>query len=267
MTSPAENCYLSVVIPAYNEEVRIGKTLDHVLEYLSQQSYSWEVIVVNDGSMDKTLEVVRETAGDRPVTILDNVQNRGKGYSVTRGVLTAKGKYILFSDADESTPIKEVEKLLPEMENGAGVAMGSRALDRSTVKVHQSFLREFMGRVFNVFVRFINVGGFLDTQCGFKCFEQEAAREVFSRQRIAGFCFDVETVFLAVKRGYRVAEVPVEWYNSPRSTVNPLSDSLKMFVDLVRIRWFWIQGLYKSKVWTDENVAIGSQSSEPSTSE
>lgn len=239
--------YLTVVIPAYNEEARIGPTLEHTIAYLSQKSYDWEIVVVNDGSRDDTMGVVRRVAGKHPVRLLDNEVNRGKGYSVTRGVLAAQGEFILFTDADESTPIAMLDRLLPALIDGYEVAIGSRAVDRSMVKEHQPFYREFMGRIFNLFVNAINVRGFQDTQCGFKMFRREAARDIFTRSRIDGFCFDVEAVFLAVHFGYKVKEIPVEWYNNPRSTVDPLKDSTKMFVDLLRIRYFQLKGLYQSR--------------------
>jgi dolichyl-phosphate beta-glucosyltransferase len=244
MTTNETTCHLSVVIPAYNEEARIGTTLQHVLEYLEQQDYTWEVLVVDDGSTDGTVAVVEQAAAGRPVTVLPNGVNRGKGFSVCRGVLASRGRHIVFSDADESTPIQEVSKLLPKCEEGYGVVMGSRAVDRSTIKVHQPWYRELMGRIFNLFVRLITVGRFADTQCGFKCFSREAAQAIFPFQRISGFSFDVETVFLALKFGYRVTEVPVEWYNSPRSTVHPILDSLRMFRDLVVIRLNDWRGYY-----------------------
>lgn len=228
---------LSVIVPAYNEEERIGKTLHTVQAYLDGQGVPYEIIVVDDGSSDGTAAIVEgmSSFGDK-IRILRNETNSGKGYSVRRGMLEGRGEFLLFSDADLSTPIEEIEKLMPWFEQGYDIVVGSRALPASNVVVHQPFYRETMGRVFNLIVRACTVKGIKDTQCGFKCFRREAAHEVFGRQRTDGFSFDVEVLFIAQRLGYKVKEVPVDWYNSPDTKVNALSDSIKMFLDIIRIR-------------------------------
>ncbi len=236
--------YLSIVIPAYNEAKRIGSTLEHILEFMAKKEYDYEIIVVDDGSKDNTCEVVKEKTRDTKARILVNEVNQGKGYTVSRGVLAAEGEYVLFSDADESTPISELDKLMEAVKQGYDIAIGSRAVDRSTVEVPQAWLRDMMGRTFNLIVRAVVIGGIKDTQCGFKLFRAEAAKKIFPRQRITGFSFDVESLFLARKFGYKIVEIPVRWINSPASTVHPIRDSARMFRDVLRIRWMDLKGLY-----------------------
>jgi dolichyl-phosphate beta-glucosyltransferase len=236
--------HLSVVIPAYNEERRILKTLERVAAYLQEQEYGSEVIVVDDGSRDRTVDVVASFQVRHPVRLLRNEVNRGKGYSVRRGVMNARGRYILFSDADLSTPIEELEKFWPEFEGGADVVIGSRALPESEILVHQPRYRELMGRVFNICVQAVALPGLRDTQCGFKAFTQKAARIVFSRQSIEGWGFDAEILFIARLHGLTIREVPVRWLNSEESKINSLSDSVRMFRELLSIRWKNRKGLY-----------------------
>jgi dolichyl-phosphate beta-glucosyltransferase len=230
--------YLSIVIPAYNEEQRIAKTLQVVCAYIQQQAYPAEIIVVDDGSQDKTAAMVQ--ALDMllpPAQLLQNDRNRGKGYSVRRGFLHARGEYLLFSDADLSSPIAEVEKLLAALHEPCDIAIGSRALRGSRVEVHQPWYREQMGRLFNVFVHALAIRGIRDTQCGFKCFRREAAMEICRRMTTERFGFDVEMLYLAGRLGYRVREVPVLWRNSPETRVRVWQDSVSMLSDLLRIRW------------------------------
>ncbi len=246
-----EPVHLSVVIPAFEEEARIVPTLARVREYLEPRSYRSEVLVVVDGGTDATLRQARSLGEDWPeLRVLDNGRNRGKGYSVRRGMLEARGDYCLFSDADLSTPIEEVEHLVDAMADGAQVAIGSRALPDSDVRVRQAWWRQSMGRVFNRVVQMTTVSGIGDTQCGFKCFRRDAAHEVFSRQRLERFSFDVEVLWIATKLGYEIAEVPVVWVNDPASRVHPLSDSVRMLIDLVRVRLADRQGLYDRGVET-----------------
>ncbi len=229
--------FLSVVIPAYNEEQRLKESLPPALAYLAQQPYSWELIVVDDGSCDRTSEVVRELAGGRSnIRVLRNEPNRGKGYSIRRGMLEAHGEYRLFSDADFSTPIEEVEKLWKAVEEGYDVVIGSRGLAESQLIRRQNLLRETMGRVFNFLVQALLVPGIRDTQCGFKLFSARAAQAVFPRQTLDGFSFDVEILYLARQSGFRVKEVPIRWINSPATKVSPLRDATKMFLDLLKLR-------------------------------
>ncbi|MBI4860110.1 MAG: glycosyltransferase family 2 protein [Candidatus Riflebacteria bacterium] len=240
---------LTVVIPAYNEDARLGATLERVCAYLGGLDRTWDVLVVDDGSRDRTPDLVREIIGRQPqVQLLVNEVNRGKGYTVRRGMLAARGEYVLFSDADLSSPIEEVEKLLPFVRSGFDVAIGSRDIIGSKIEVPQPLHRRLMGYSFMVLRDWIAVSGFRDTQCGFKLFKNAAAQEVFSRGLIDGFCFDVEILAIAKALGYRMCEVPVIWRNDERSKVNPVGDPIKMFRDLFRIRLNAMRGLYGGKV-------------------
>jgi glycosyltransferase involved in cell wall biosynthesis len=238
---------ITIVIPAYNEERRLPATLSTVLSHLGRGEWEFaEVIVVDDGSTDGTAAVAGEFCRSHPaVRLVRNPGNRGKGYSVRHGVLEAKGDWILFSDADLSAPIEELDKLLAAAEErGAAVAIGSRALDRSLIEVHQSFFRETAGRMFNLLMQLLTGLRFRDTQCGFKLFEARAAREVFRRQRLERFGFDAEVLFIARRLGYRTVEVPVRWSHSEGTKVSMFRDSLNMFLDLLRVRWNQLRGRY-----------------------
>jgi dolichyl-phosphate beta-glucosyltransferase len=233
---------ISIIIPAYNEEQRLPSTLQKVRDYLSGSTWEFaEIVVVDDGSRDRTAEVA-ESAGAR---VLRNPGNRGKGYSVRHGMMEAKGEWALFSDADLSAPICELEKLwrAAEAEN-AQVAFGSRALDRSLVGVHQSAFRESMGRLFNLLMRLETGLSFHDTQCGFKLFQSAAAREIFRRQLLDGFGFDVEVLYIACHLGYRVLEVPVKW-NDVAGTKVSMWRGIMAFLDPLKVRWNGIRGKYK----------------------
>ena len=235
---------LSVVIPAYNEERRIGRTLERVVAYLGEQRWASEVLVVSDGSRDRTAEIVRRTVADLPIRLLDSGVNRGKGACVRRGMLEARGDLRIFSDADLSTPIEEVERLAAAAARGYDVAIGSRHLPGSRIEVRQPWWRQTMGRGFNACTRRLVMTGIRDTQCGFKLFSADAARRIFPRQRIEHFGFDVEVLWIARRLGLRVAEIPVIWVDDPRSTVRPVTDAARMLVDLVRIRQADRRGLY-----------------------
>ncbi len=229
---------LSIVIPAYNEEKRLPQTLREVLDWLARGNFSFrEVIVVDDGSRDATARVVEEFARtDANLRLARNLGNRGKGYAVRHGMLEAKGEWTLYTDADLSTPITEIEKLCrAAREQNAAIAIGSRAVDRSLVEVHQPALRELSGRCFNLVMRAVTGLPFRDTQCGFKLYRADAARQIFSRQKQEGFSFDVEDLLIAKKLGVRVVEVPVRWANVEGTKVR-LSQGIKSFVDLVQIR-------------------------------
>lgn len=233
---------ISIVIPAYNEEKRLPATLAAVQEYLGRSSWeSAEIVVVDDGSRDRTVEVAR-AAG---VRVLQNPGNRGKGYSVKHGVLEAKHSWILFTDADLSAPIGELEKLWSAVEGAqAQVAIGSRALDRRLVGVHQPMVRELVGRFFNLVMRVLTGLPFLDTQCGFKLMEAAAARQVFPRQRLDGFGFDVEVLFIAKLLKYRCLEVAVRWNNVEGTKVSTWRGMLA-FTDLLKVRWNGLLGKYR----------------------
>ncbi len=240
--------FLSVVIPAYNEEARLPHTLSSVVEYLDHRGGRSEILVVNDGSSDATAGVAAGFAareGSSRVRLLENPGNRGKGYSVRHGMLEVQGEWALFSDADLSAPIEECEKLLAAAEQaGCDVAIGSRALDRSLIGVHQSVFRENAGRVFNLLMRALTGLTFRDTQCGFKLFSRRAAQEIFRRQLLERFGFDVEVLYLARKLGFTAVEVPVRWNHSEGTKVSMLGDSLEMFLDLWRVRRNDWRGLY-----------------------
>ena len=239
--------HLSVVIPAFKEVERIGPSLDRVRSYLDDQAFDSEVVVVVDGDRDVTLALVRAAMTGWPaLRVLENDVNRGKGYSVRRGMLEACGRYLLFSDADLSTPLAEVGRLIAALEAGGDIAIGSRALAGSDVRVRQAWWRQSMGRVFNYIVRLVAVPGIRDTQCGFKCFRRDAARQLFALQRITGFAFDVELLWIARRLGYRVVEVPVIWVNDPSSRVSPVTDSFRMLVDLARLRYHDLRGAYRA---------------------
>ena len=233
---------LSIIIPAYNEAKRLPASLVKVREYLSASPWEFaEVVVVDDGSTDDTVHVAR----DAGVRVLQNPGNRGKGYSVKHGMLEAKGEWALFTDADLSTPIGEIEKLWSALvDESAQVAVGSRAVDRSLVGVHQPWLREAVGRVFNAAMRLVTGLPFKDTQCGFKLFQTSAGREVFSRQQLDGFGFDVEVLFIAKQLGFRSLEVPVRWDNVEGTKVSLLL-GFAAFLDLLKVRRNALQGKYK----------------------
>jgi len=239
---------ISIIIPAYNEEKRLPSTLERIESYLDRTSWTFsEIIVVDDGSSDGTAAVAGRLAEARPnVRILRNPGNRGKGYSVRHGMLEAKGAWALFSDADLSAPIEELDKLWAAIEkSGAQVAIGSRALDRKLIGVHQSSFREYGGRVFNLVLRLITGLPFWDTQCGFKLFEGSAARRIFRRQRAEGFGFDAEVLFIARHLGAKIVEVPVRWNHVEGTKMRLFQDTLRMVLDLVAIRWNQILGRYR----------------------
>ncbi|MFH2012293.1 MAG: dolichyl-phosphate beta-glucosyltransferase [Pseudomonadota bacterium] len=239
------NIYLSIVIPAYNEAKRIAPTLGQIDEYLAKKDYKYEILVVDDGSTDETCKLVNEVAQQIPhIILLENRINRGKGYSVRKGVLSGRGEIILFSDADLSTPIQEIDKLAAWLDMGYDISIGSRALTGSEILEMQPWYRQAMGKTFNSLVQLLTVSGIKDTQCGFKLFKKEAAEFLFEKQVIDGFAFDVEILFLANKNGYRIKEVPVQWVNSPCSRVHIFKDSLAMFSDLIRIRIRYLIGKY-----------------------
>ncbi len=228
---------LTVVIPTYNEEKRIGGTLDSVVAFLRAQKYVSEIIIADDGSHDDTYRVIEKHLGNFPYQIVRNTVNHGKGFVVRQGMLLARGKYILFTDADLSTPITEVSRFLEYLREGYDVVIGSRALDDSRVEIHQKPLREFMGKAFNRLACLLVFRGIRDSQCGFKCFRHDAAKEIFSKQRLNGFSFDAEIIFLAQKEGFRIKEEPVIWRNSFQSRVRLVTDPVRMFWDLLKIRW------------------------------
>ncbi len=236
--------FLSVVVPAYNEEKRIHN-VKQVIDYLEQQSYSYELIVVDDGSTDRTVEVTRQMAGQNGrVRILENGCNRGKGHAVKVGMLAARGQYLLFTDADLSTPITELEKFMTCFDQGYGVFIGSRRQKGARVAKHQPWHRETMGRFFTWLTNVLVTKNVSDVTCGFKCFSREGAREIFSRQRLDGWSFDAEILFIAQKHGHRIKEIPVTWCNDPRTKVKLLRDTILSFWGLLQVRWNDWRGRY-----------------------
>jgi glycosyltransferase involved in cell wall biosynthesis len=240
---------LSIVVPAFNEERRLPKTLQSIRAYLRSRSVRAEVLVVDDGSTDATAKVVELSRAAFPeLRLLSNGRNRGKGFSVRHGMLEAGGEIAMFTDADLSAPMEEADKLLAVLRDGTyDVAIGSRAVDRSLIEVRQSAFRERAGIFFNQIVRWTTGLPFQDTQCGFKAFRREKARVIFEQQRTEGFGFDPEILFLAQRRGLRIAEVPVRWAHDPATKVRMFADSLRRFLDLVAIRWHALMGRYDTK--------------------
>jgi len=235
----------SIVIPAYNEGARLGATLAKVLAYLRLQKWDAEVVVVNDGSRDNTAGIVRELAQtNAELRLVENPGNRGKGYSVRHGMLSANAPIVLFSDADLSAPIEEMPKLLQALHNGAEVAIGSRWLRTELQTQRQPFHRQVFGRIFNLLLRTILGLQFADTQCGFKAFTRRAMQTIFPLQRIERWGFDPEILFLARKFGFAVKEVPVLWGHSGGTRIHPLKDGSRMFLDMLRIRWYDLTGKY-----------------------
>jgi glycosyltransferase involved in cell wall biosynthesis len=237
--------FYSIVIPAYNEGARLGATLEKVLTYLHQQGWDAEVIVVNDGSRDNTAEIVRSFAAKDPaLRLVENPGNRGKGYSVRNGMLNARGRVVLFSDADLSSPIEEAPKLFQALENGADIAIGSRWLRAETQTQRQPLHRQLFGRIFNLLLRLTLGLKFKDTQCGFKAFKQRAAQTIFPLQKIERWGFDPEILFLARKFGLKVEEIPVAWGHSGDTRINPVLDGARMFQEMLHIRWNDVTGKY-----------------------
>jgi len=235
----------SIVIPAYNEGTRLGATLERVLAYVRAQGWNAEVLVVNDGSRDNTADLVRGFAAKDPMLrLVENPGNRGKGYAVRNGMLQARGEIVVFSDADLSSPIEEMPKLLAALAAGADIAIGSRWLRAEMQTQRQSAFRQMAGRIFNALNRIILGLHFKDTQCGFKAFTRRASQKILPLQRIERWGFDPEILFLARKFGFRVEEVAVLWGHSGDTRIHPLLDGARMFQEMVRIRWYDITGKY-----------------------
>lgn len=230
--------YLSIIIPSYNEKGRIGATLGKIYDFLKTKNYAYEIIVVDDGSLDDTVQVVLNSQlyKEEKLKLIKNGINKGKGYSVKNGIFNSVGDYVLFSDADLSTPIEEFDKLLGIMSKGYDIVIGSRALKDSSVVLHQPWYRELMGKVFNLFVKMLLIGEFKDTQCGFKLFKGDVAREIARHMRVDGFAFDVEMLYIARVKKYKIKESGVRWENSPESKVRLFHSPVSMFFDLIKIK-------------------------------
>ncbi len=239
----------SFIIPAYNESARIRPTLDEILRYTQERNWETEILVVNDGSSDDTAQIVRQYSEAHPqIFLVENPGNRGKGFSVRNGMLHARGDICLFTDADLSSPISEAQKLFDAISQGADVAIGSRWLCPELQTERQPFYRQVFGRIFNLVLRVFLGLNFADTQCGFKAFRREAAQRIFPLQKIERWAFDPEILFLARRMGFTIKEVPVLWAHSEGTRLHPFRDGLRMFVEVLRIRWNSISGDYTAAV-------------------
>ncbi len=237
---------LSLIIPAYNEGKRLPQTLPQVINYVKKQSFVSEIIVVDNNSSDNTRETAMRFAEEYPFLFVLSEPIQGKGAAVRAGMLSAKGEYLFMADADLSMPIEEVSKFLPPRLNGFDVAIGSREVE-GAARFDEPVYRHFMGRIFNLVVKTVAVPGFQDTQAGFKCFRRQVAMNVLSCQHIDGWAFDVELLFIAQKHGFKIVEVPINWYFRANSRINPLLDAFEMFREVLKIRSNNRQGLYNQK--------------------
>ena len=239
--------YLSVIIPAYTEETRIGPTLLSIYDYLTQQNFSWEILVVLDGPDDNTLGVIEQFAQDKEhIRWIDRKENRGKGYTVRQGMLAAKGEIRLFTDADNSTDLSYFDEMKPYFENGTGVVIASRDhkdVETARQAVPQPFFKRFLGNAGNLFIQLMVVPGIWDTRCGFKAFTAESANKVFSVARMDGWSYDDEALALARRYGYDIEKIGVEWNDAEGTHVTKL-DYLKNIFEAVRIRWYLLTGVY-----------------------
>jgi len=239
----------SIVIPAFNEGARISGAIEAVVACIRRHGWSAEVIVVDDGSRDETAKLVRDFAAKAPeVRLLENPSNRGKGYSVRHGILQAFGEVVMFTDADLSAPIEEAEGLFAAIASGADIAIGSRWLERTRQTIRQPLYRQFFGRCFNGVTRAVMGLPYADTQCGFKAFTRAAAQTIFQLQTIERWGFDPEILFIALKRGYRIAEVPVSWAHDERTRISYLKDGTRMLQDIAIVRWNALLGRYNKQV-------------------
>jgi glycosyltransferase involved in cell wall biosynthesis len=254
----------SFIIPAYNESERLTVSLPKVLDYVSRNQLPGEIIVVNDGSSDDTAGIVRRFAASNPVVrLLENPGNRGKGYSVRNGMLHATGDVMLFTDADLSSPIGEASKLFAALEQGADVAIGSRWLRAELQTERQPWYRQLYGRLFNLALRLVLGLKYRDTQCGFKAFTRSAVQTIFTRQRIERWGFDPELLFLADKFKVKTVEVPVAWAHDHRSKISPLRDGIKMGLEVLKVRWNDLQGLYKKPAVVLQESEVSSAAPSP----
>lgn len=238
----------SIIIPAYNESLRLGATLEAILAYAKQKRWEWELIVVDDGSRDNTKEIVQAyIQKNSRVRLLENPGNRGKGYSVRNGMLQGKGEILLFSDADLSSPIDEAEKLFMAIHNGADIAIGSRWLNPTLLTRKQPIYRRVLSRIFNISLRLVLRLKFKDTQCGFKAFSRQSAQAIFPPQKVERWGFDPEIIYVAQRLGFRIAEVPVRWAHSAGTRLHPIRDGIHAFWDVLTIRWNALRGVYGEK--------------------
>lgn len=241
MTTPL----LSIIIPAYNEGQRLPLTLPKVVQFIQAQPYAIELIVVNNNSRDDTRLIADQFAQEYPFLRVMDEMRQGKGAAVRAGILASRGDFAFIADADLSMPIEEVAKFVPPALSGYDVAIGSREAP-GAVRYNEPEYRHLMGRIFNLIVKVLAIHGFEDTQCGFKCFHRRIIADLFEHQTIDGWGFDVELLFIAQRRGYRIVEVPIHWYYMDNSRISPIQDSIKMVREVLQIRWNWYRGRYKN---------------------
>ena len=239
MTAP----FLSIIVPAHNEEGRLPQTLEQIFAFLGTQDYTAEVLIVENGSSDKTLEIAREYAARQGSMKVFHEDDPGKGKAIKRGMLEASGDYRFMCDADLSMPIEELEKFIPSKEDGLDIAIASREA-KGAVRYNEPEYRHLGGRLINLAVRLLILPGLQDTQCGFKCFRAEVAEEIFPFQSILGWSFDIEILFIARKRGYRIQEVPIHWYFDPETKLRAVNDAVRMLRDIFLIHWNNLRGRY-----------------------
>jgi dolichyl-phosphate beta-glucosyltransferase len=235
--------FLSIIIPVYNEEKRLPKTFEKLFAFLHEQPYKAEVIVVENGSQDRTLDIAVQYARQYPQLNVLKVEERGKGMAVQYGILAARGEYRFMCDADFSMPVSEINRFLPPQLSGFDIAIASREAP-GAVRYNEPHYRHIVGRIYNSLIRLLALPGLHDTQCGFKCFRAQVAEELFKLQTLKGWSFDVELLFIAKMKGYTIVEIPVPWYFNPESKVSVLRDSLRMALDLLTIRLNATRGVY-----------------------
>jgi len=244
MTDPDRKPLLSIIVPAFNEETRLPVSLAQIDAFVKDQPYPIELIVVNNNSSDATQQIAEEFARTHPYAHALNEPKQGKGAAVKRGMMAGTGDYLFSCDADFSMPVEEIAKFLPPVLDGYDVAIASREAPGAR-RVDEPGYRHLMGRVFNFVVRVLAIHSIQDTQCGFKSFRREVARDLFERQTIDGWGFDVEVLFIALKHGYKLVEVPITWYYRPQSRISPIRDSISMVLEVLRVRWNGLRGLYR----------------------
>lgn len=240
------NPFLSIVIPAYNEENRLPNTLEQVFHFLEKQPFASEILVVENGSNDQTFEIAQKFADRWQNMRVLRSEPRGKGLAIQHGVMAAVGEYVFMCDADLSMPVEEISKFIPPQLENADIAIASREAPGS-VRYNEPYYRHFTGRVFNTLIRLLVLPGLQDTQCGFKCIRAQVARDIFPYQTLTGWAFDVELLYIARLHGYRIVEIPIDWYFNADSKISIFRDSQRMFLDLIRIRSNARRGLYDPK--------------------